>query len=153
MIPAAWLSVPQATRIGSLTLTDDGTVTPGVDPQPAQLADGAFHAEGDTLKNGDKTLAANLGAIDSLDVSESRGEVAFSAKPEKDFDIGLISTDGGDVHWMPRDPADEVAVQWAPRGNKISYVIRGSGGDFVRTLHIPTAFQFAVPFPNATIHA
>jgi len=57
------------------------------------------------------------------------------------------------VHWMPDDPADEVAVQWAPRGNKISYVIRAAGGDVVRTLHIPTSFQFAIPFPGSTIHA
>jgi len=153
VIPAAWMSVPQAMRIGSLTLTDDGNGTPAVEPQPPRLSDGGIRAEGGALESGDKTLAANLGEIDSLDVSESRGEVAFSAKPDKDFDIGLISTDGGEVHWMPRDPADEVAVQWAPRGNKISYVIRASGGDIVRTLHIPTAFQFAVPFPTATIRA
>jgi hypothetical protein len=152
-IPAAWMSVPQAARIGSLTLADDGTVTPSAQPAPTRLSDGAFHAMGASLMSGRKVLAEKLGAIDSLDLSESRGEVVFSAKPHKDFDIGLISTDGGAVHWMPRDPADEVDVQWAPRGNKISYIIRGSGGDLVRTLHIPTAFQLAVPFPGATIRA
>jgi len=156
-VPREWLSVPQAARIGSVTLADDGQVTPSSLPTLPRLSDGPIRvlsgATGTSLLNGGTVLAENLGAIDSLDLSESRGEVAFSAKRENGYDIALISTDGGAVHWMPNDPADEVAVQWAPRGNKISYVIRASGGDVVRTLHIPTSFQFALPFPGATIQS
>jgi hypothetical protein len=156
-IPQEWMSVPAAARIGSVALADDGTVTPSAEPTLPRLSDGPIRVltgtSGATLLNGGKVLAEKLAAIDSFDLSESRGEVAFSAKRERGFDIGLISTDGGPVHWMPDDPADEVAVQWAPRGNKISYVIRAAGGDVVRTLHIPTSFQFAVPFPGSTIHA
>ncbi|HYC60950.1 MAG TPA: hypothetical protein VEK79_15415 [Thermoanaerobaculia bacterium] len=151
-IPAEYMSVPMAAQIGSVTLAEDGTVTPSAAPTPARLSDGAIRVMGAALLNGDKILAENV-TVESLDLSESRGEVAFSAKRENNFDIALISTDGGAIHWMPNDPADELAVQWAPRGNKISYVIRAHGGDVVRTLHIPTAFQFAVPFTNATIHA
>lgn len=151
------MSVPTAARIGSVALADDGKVTPSVDRLPARTSDGPFRIvtteAGSTLMNGEKVLAEKLGTIDSLDLSESRGEVAFSAERDNGFDIGLVSTDGGEIHWMPNDPSDEVAVQWAPRGNKISYVIRASGGDVVRTLHIPTSYQFAVPFLGATIHA
>jgi hypothetical protein len=152
-VPAAWLSVLESARIGSLTLADDGKVATSVERKPTPLRDGPIHLEGGKLLNGDKVLAADLGTIDSLDLSEVRNEVAFSAKREGNFDIALINTEGGAVYWMPNDPADEVAVQWAPRGHKISYIIRGKGGDLVRTLHIPTAFQFAIPFTNATIHA
>ena len=156
-VPREWMSVPEAASIGSMTLSDDGKVTPRSEPTLPRLSDGPIRvlsgATGSTLLNREIVLADKLGAIDSLDLSESRGEVAFSAKRESGFDIALISTDGGAVHWMPNDPADEVAVQWAPRGNKISYVIRASGGDVVRTLHIPTSYQFAVPFAGATIHA
>lgn len=156
-IPSAWLSVPVAARIGSVTLANDGTVTPSTLPQPARLSDGPIRVvvtgTGSTLMNGEKVLAEGLGPIDSLDLSEVRAEVAFSAKREKGFDIALIATEGGAVHWMPDDPSDELAVQWAPRGHKISFVIRATGGDLVRTLHIPTAYQFAIPFDGATIHA
>lgn len=152
-IPSEWLSVPPAARIGSVTLEENGKVTPAAERLPPKLSDGPILLNGSTLMNGDKILAENLGAIDSLDLSEVRGEVAFSSKRDGGFDIALISTDGGAVHWMPHDPADEQSVQWAPRGHKISYVIRATGGDVVRTLHIPTAYQFAVPFPGATIHS
>lgn len=156
-IPPEWLSVPEAARIESVTLGADGKVIPGSEPVLPRLNDGPIRvmtgATGATLLNGGTVLAEGLAAIDSFDLSESRGEVAFSAKREGGYDIALIATEGGAVHWMPNDPADEVAVQWAPRGNKISYVIRAAGGDVVRTLHIPSSFQLAIPFPNATIHA
>ncbi len=156
-IPSEWLNVPAAARIGSVAFSDDGKVQPSAAPVSLRLSDGPIRvmsgASGATLLNGSTVLAANLTAIDSFDLSESRGEVAFSAKREGGFDIALIATEGGAVHWMPSDPADEVAVQWAPRGNKISYVIRAAGGDVVRTLHIPTSYQFAIPFPGSTIHA
>ena len=156
-IPNEWMSVPAATRIGSVMLAEDGKVTTSPEHGPARLSDGSIRIvtseAGSTLMNGDKVLAEGLGAIDSLDLSEVRGEVAFSAKRENGFDVALIATDGGEVHWMPNDPADELAVQWAPRGHKISYVIRATGGDVVRTLHIPTAYQYAIPFTGATIHS
>jgi hypothetical protein len=155
-IPAEWLSVPAAARIGSVSFSDDGKIQPSAAPVLPRLSDGPIRVVSDfssaTLLNGDKVLA-NLDVIDSLDLSESRGEVAFSAQRKGGFDIALIAMEGGAVHWMPNDPADEVAVQWAPRGNKISYVIRAAGGDVVRTLHIPTSYQFAIPFPGSTIHA
>lgn len=151
-VPAKWQSVPEAARIGSMTLADDSKVTTSPERKPAQLTDGPIRLDNGKLMNGDKVLAANL-EIDSLDLSEVRSEVAFSAMHDGNYDIGLVNTEGSDIHWMPNDPADEVAVQWAPRGHKISYVIRNQGGDLVRTLHIPSSYQFAIPFTNATIHA
>lgn len=149
-IPEAWLSVPQAPRIRSLTLASDGKVT-----YPAVLAPRreAIRAIDNMLVHGEKVLTERFAAIDSFDLSEERGEIVFSAKRDRAFDVGLVSSDGSAVNWVPADPADEVGVQWAPRGNKISFVIRASGGDVVRTVHVPTAAALSVPFPLATIHA
>lgn len=151
-IPQPWMSVSAAPAIGSLTLDAEGKVETNPVRIAPRLTDGPIHVDGSRLLNGDKVLAENL-TIESVSYSESRGEVAFSALHDGNYDIALISTDGGPVHWMPNDPADEQSVQWAPRGNKISYIIRANGGDVMRTLHIPTAFQFAIPFPNAVVHA
>jgi hypothetical protein len=110
--------------------------------------------EGDRLVRDDGTaLTPYFKSIDSFDVSLERREVVFSAKRDSNFDVGLVSLDGSDVHWIPEDPADEVAVKWAPRGNKVSYVIRRASGDLIRTVHIPTAMQQIADFPYATVKA
>lgn len=126
--------------------TSGGTTSVG-QPNDVVTADhGALFANG-------KALTPQFRAIDSFDVSRDRREVVFSAKRDTNFDIGLVSLDGSDVHWLPEDPADEVAVQWAPRGNKVSYIIRGAGGDLVRTVHIPTAMQVVADFPYARVRS
>jgi hypothetical protein len=159
MIPKEWLSVAEAARIRSLQLAADGKVTPASHPEPLRMSDGTIRMVVDTngpkLVNRDKELTASFLAIDSYDFSEARGEVVFSAKtkPDGGFDIGLVSSDGSPISWVPADPADEVLAAWAPRGSKISYVIRASGGDVVRTLHVPTSAQLSVPFEGARIHA
>ena len=156
-VPEPWMSVPRATAIRALALDSDGRVTHSPSLPPRRVVDGTIHVvldEGESrIANGLQVIAGPFPAIDSLDHSEERGEVAFSASRGGDFDIALVASDGSAINWMPDDPADEVAVQWAPKGNKISYVIRATGGDVVRTLHIPTSFQFAIPFENATIRA
>jgi hypothetical protein len=149
LIPAGWMSVPQATAIAAVSLDAEGKVT----PSGPRLSLSPIRVESNRLFNADKALTDAFVAIDSFDFSASRGEVVFSAKRKDDFDIGLVSSDGSPVNWVPNDPADEIGVQWAPRGNKISYVIRAKGGDVVRTVHVPTAFELSNPFPNATIHA
>jgi hypothetical protein len=97
--------------------------------------------------SGDVALTPFFGEIESFDISQTRREVAFSAKREASFDIGLVTLEGSAVSWVPEDPADEVGVTWAPRGNKISYFVRAAGGDLVRTVHIPTSVALAVDFP------
>lgn len=147
-IPSAWLNVPSATRIRSIALDERGMVTRVVLP----LAAGPVRVEGNRLVRDGKPLTEVFAAIDSFDYSESRDEVVFSARRDAGFDIGLAAGDGSKTNWAPADPADEVQVQWAPRGYKVSYVVRAAHGDVVRTLHIPTSFQYAIDFGPATIY-
>ena len=141
-IPETWTSLPEATRIRTVTL--------GWSRGPVDMP---VRAEQNRIMRGEKALTEAFAAIDSFDYSVSRDEVVFSAKREASFDIGLAAGDGSAVNWIPADPADELRVQWAPRGNKISYIVRAPFGDVVRTLHVPTSFQFAVDFGAARIHA
>jgi hypothetical protein len=135
-IPPAWLSAPQPS------------------PAPRPLIDGPIQLLNNRLWRGDEAVTEGFAAIDSFDYSESRDEVVFSAKKDASFDIGLAAGDGSKTNWVPADAADEIAVQWAPRGNKVSYIVRAKLGDVVRTLHIPTSFHYVVDFGNtATIHS
>lgn len=111
------------------------------------------HVAHNQLFHGKTALTPRFAAIDSFDVSLQRREVVFSAKRANNFDVGLVSLDGSDIHWVPEDPNDEVAVQWAPRGNKVSYIVHTPGGDIVRTVHIPTSSQLAVDFPYASVRS
>jgi len=147
-IPKEWMSVPQARGIPTVGLDAEGKVTQG-----SARTTGPIRVENNRIFNGEKALTDPFAAIDSFDYSASRGEVVFSVKRDDDFDIGLVSSDGSPISWVPNDPADEIDVQWAPRGNKISYTVRLKGGDIVRTVHIPTAFELSNAFPNGTIHA
>jgi len=106
---------------------------------------------GGRIFNGEKPLTPQFLAIDSFDYSAERKEVVFSAKRSTNFDVGLVSIDGSDIHWIPEDPADEVAVQWAPRGHKVSFIVHNSSADIVRTVHVPTSAQLVVAFPYARV--
>jgi hypothetical protein len=152
-VPEAWRSAPATKPIRSVAYGD--FIRPS--PEPRVLAaKGDVRVEttdaGQVLMKGTQALTPAFAAIDSFDVSLDRGEVAFSAKRDDDFDIGLVALEGSPIRWMPNDPNDEIGVQWAPRGHKISYIIRGKRADFVRTLHIPTAFEFTVDFQHARVH-
>lgn len=142
-IPSAWMSVPEAPEIRAIP----ETVLP---PRPTST--GPIRVEGGRLLNAEKPVTEAFPAIDSFDYSASRAEVVFSAKRDAGFDIGLAAADGSAVNWIPNDPADEVMVEWAPRGNKISYVVRAPLGDVVRTFHVPSSFHFVADFGAATIH-
>jgi hypothetical protein len=144
--------VPQAAKIEGLTL--DGKGIPRPAPFAFSIRKGPIRVVDRKILNGEKPLTDAFAAIDSFDYSAVRGEVVFSAKRTDNFDVGLVSSDGSPIVWIPSpDPADEIAVQWAPRGNKVSYIVRAKGGDVVRTVHIPTSVQVSTDFPNATIHA
>ena len=145
-IPSAWLNEPEARRFGPVSLLDDGSVQEG-GPLRQKSVDGDVKVVDGKIRRGALDLTPAFAAIDSLDVSEERGEVAFSAMKETSYDIGLVSTDGSPISWVPSDPADEIDVQWAPRGHKISFIVRTPSADFVRTLHVPTSFQFSVDVP------
>jgi hypothetical protein len=149
-IPAAWLSVPEVPLLRSVQLADAGTVkTSALGERPSVM--GPVRIEENRIVAGMTPLTEAM-PFDSYDVSLSRQEVVFSAKRDS-FDVGLVNLTGGAIVWVPADPADEVQVRWAPRGNKISYIVRGAAGDLVRTLHVPTSAQLTVDFPNARVHA
>jgi hypothetical protein len=105
------------------------------------------------LVNEGKELTPQFTAIQSFDASAERGEIVFSAKRKDNFDIGLVAIEGSEIHWVPEDPADETDPVWAPRGNKVSFIVHTRAGDIVRTVHIPTAVQLSVPFAYATVRA
>lgn len=142
-IPAAWQTVPQAALVGDYC----AHISCAAKPQTS------IHVVENRIFNGDKGLTPPFAAIDSFDVSLDRKEVVFSARRKDNFDIGLVSMDGSDIHWVPEDPADETSVQWAPRGNKVSFVLHTATGSIVRTVHIPTAAQLSVDFPQTQIDA
>jgi len=143
-VPEAWRTVPQAPKITDLC----ARVTCA---QRAKSTD--VRVAGGRLMNGEKALTPAFEAIQSFDVSLERREVVFSAKKGTSFDVGLVSLDGSDISWFPADRADETDVQWAPRGNKVSYVVRAPRGDIVRTLHVPSSMQLMVDFPTARVGA
>ncbi len=108
---------------------------------------------GSKLVRGEKELTPSFLAIDSYDVSAERKEVVFSAKRKDNFDVGLVSIDGSDIHWIFEDPADEMMAEWAPVGNKISFVMHMPSGDMLRTVHIPTAATLTVNLPWSRVRA
>src|ERR1700719_2617848 len=86
---------------------------------------------GSKLVRGEKELTPAFLAIDSYDVSAERKEVVFSAKRKDNFDVGLVSIDGSDIHWIFEDPSDETMAEWAPAGNKVSFVMHMPSGDML----------------------
>ena len=152
-IPKTWLDVPHAAQLRTVSYDADGKLRWNTDPVISLRAPSGVRVRDNALERNGKTLTPAFRAIDSFAVSEERKEVAFSAKRGDNFDIGLVSIDGSDIHWVPEEPADEIAVQWAPRGNKISYLVRTATGDLVRTVHIPTASQLSVGFPGSIVRA
>lgn len=152
-IPAEWLQLGESPRYPALSY-DAGGVLLHVPRTAASAGVRVVQVGGGSkLVKDDKELTPSFLAIDSFDVSLERREIVFSAKRTDNFDVGLVSLDGSDIHWIPEDPADEVGVQWAPRGNKVSYVVRSRGGDLVRTVHIPTSMQLTTEFPFGRVHA
>lgn len=97
-----------------------------------------------------RIFTSPLPAIESFDVSPDGTEIVFAAKRQS-LDVGIVSVDGGEPRWVGTDPSDETTVTWAPRGNKVSWVIHTFGGDVVRTVHIPTAFSLLADTAGATV--
>ena len=143
-IPDAWQNVPAAARITDLC----AHVSCAEKPKAPDV-----HVAAGRLYNGEKGLTPAFASIQSFDVSLERREIVFSAKRGDNYDVGLVSLDGSEVHWIPPERVDETDVQWAPRGNKVSYILRTPGGDVVRTVHIPSSAQLSVDFLDSQIDA
>jgi hypothetical protein len=142
-LPKSWESIPIVVPIGDYCAHFDC----------AAKSQSSVRIDHGGIVNGSKALTRRFRAIDSFDVSLDRREVVFSAKRKENFDVGLVSLDGSDIHWIPEDPADEVDAQWAPRGNKVSYILRTATGSIVRTVHIPTGTPLSIDFPETQIDA
>ncbi len=142
-VPQAWESVPAAARIERYCEAFNCAAKP---QSTVRIAD-------NRLYRGTVALTPQFEAIDSFDVSLERKEVVFSARRKDNFDVGLVSLDGSEIHWIPNDPADEVGAQWAPRGNKVSFIVRTLTGSLVRTVHVPTATPLSIDFPVTQVDA
>lgn len=153
-IPAGWSDAPKPSIRAAGFAADGSVVVSDLyarKPDAGKVASVLGTDAGAAVAVRGRAVTKPFTAIDSLDWSEAREEVVFSAERDGDFDIGLVAAEGGDIVWLPDDPSDELAVEWAPRGNKVSYVIKAPGGDVVRTLHIPTSFQYSIDFPWAEV--
>lgn len=153
-VPDAWMTPVPSRQIGAVEFASDGSIVSAgprrTDVPPVRVV---RTEAGATLYAGELALTPAFVDIESFDVSTGRREVVFSAKRETNFDVGLVALEGSRVSWVPEDSADEVNVSYAPRGNKISYFVRGGGGDIVRTVHIPTSVALAVDFPFSVLRA
>lgn len=103
--------------------------------------------------DGIRPLSDEFRKIDSFDISPDDRELVLSADTGQSLDVGLLSSDGGEVQWVYPDPLPERGVTWAPRGNKVSYVVETTAGALLRTVHVPTSFQLTVDFPLSAITA
>lgn len=139
-----WRHATQQIRLGHLR-------------QPRISAEGAFvvgirdvddsQALTRIAASGEERVLYRASSIDSFDLDPKGKEVAFSAQHDGSFDVAVVSSDGGEPRWVAPERADERLVRWAPRGNKISYVISTYGGSTVRTVHLPTSVQLSVALP------
>ncbi len=91
-------------------------------------------------------------AIDSFGLSPENRELVYSARRGGSFDVAITSMTGSlETHWVPPDPADETAVSWAPRGNKITYRLNTPIGALIRTVHVSTSFAVVAQFPGSEV--
>lgn len=88
--------------------------------------------------------------IESFDVSPDGREVVFAGDRSGNLDVGLVSSAASEIRWIGPDPALERSVSWAPRGNKVSWIVETATGALIRTVHVPTAYQVAVDLPFAS---
>jgi len=93
-----------------------------------------------------RPIATDLRDVESIAVSPDERDAIFSARRGNGHDVALTSLSTGKVDWIQSDPSDETAVTWAPRGNKVSYLVRGFSGPVLRTVHVPTGFQLPIDF-------
>jgi hypothetical protein len=86
-----------------------------------------------------------------LDLDRDEEELVISARRNGSRGIAIVNARKERMNWVPADPGDEVMPRWAPRGYKVSYVIRHASGDLLRTVHVPTSAMTLVDFPHAMV--
>lgn len=127
----------------------DGSAVVAVEIGPDGERLARLSAEGALLP-----LTPFFSGIDSFGLDPKGAEVAVSVKRETSFDVALAALDGSmKLNWVGPEPTDETMVTWAPRGNKITYVVTQYGGTTLRTVHVPTGYQVAADFPELFVSA
>lgn len=102
-------------------------------------------------------LADDFRAVRELAFDRDGKELVVSAIPREAgstgrWDIALVNAEAPVMNWVPADMNDEVAPLFSPFGYKISYIVRSTGGDVIRTVHVPTAAMVLATFGSAKIH-
>lgn len=96
---------------------------------------------------------ADGGTIHSFDIDPKEKDIVVSSKRAGGFDVAIVSLSTGKPNWVWPEPADEVDVTWAPRGNKVTYEVRAFGGTILRTVHVPTAAQLSIDLGESEVEA
>lgn len=91
-----------------------------------------------------RKVVGDLKELESFAVSPDEKDLVLSSRRASGHDVALVALATGKVDWIQPDPADEVGVTWAPRGNKVSYLMQTFSGPVIRTVHVPTGFQLPV---------
>ena len=126
-------------------------------PASSALMSVAWSGESETLRRLDfasgksVTLAGPFRKVDSYDVSPDEKEFVIAADAGKGFDVAVGSTSSSALRPVGSEVLPETMVSWAPRGNKITYLLETGDGTIVRTVHVPTAFQVAAAFDGARV--
>ncbi|MFA6956564.1 MAG: hypothetical protein WC538_11900 [Thermoanaerobaculia bacterium] len=148
-----WVRDSKHRDIGVAGVVTRPTIVPATGDLFAVIhGDDGEHIERMTA-DGASIVGAAFPKIDSFDVAPRGEELVFSAIRDGNFDVAIASTDGKKVNWVPSDRADEVAVTWAPRGNKVSFLIRRPDTTLVRSVHVPTSFQLTFETPLEKVRA
>lgn len=100
-----------------------------------------------------RLIPEGLDRIDSYDVSPDQKEFVLSARRSASFDVALGSTASPSIRWVATDPLDEVMVSWAPRGSKVTFLVRGRDGSLLQSLHVPTGYSLTVDLPQTEVSA
>jgi hypothetical protein len=89
--------------------------------------------------------------IDSFAIDSRDKQVAVVAVNGSQFDVGMIDVETGEIKWVAPDQAAERGVTWAPKGNKITYIIQRADGDTLRSVHVPSGFQVTTNYDLARV--
>jgi hypothetical protein len=158
----AWeLANGWAWRRGSETVVIDGERPLGVtllsEGESALVvgpsAGGRVSLKRTSWPDGGEVLLGNFEDTPAFDLDRDEEELAISVRREGSRSIAIANARKERMNWVPADPGDEVMPRWAPRGYKVSYVIRHASGDLLRTVHVPTSAMTLVDFPHASVRA
>jgi hypothetical protein len=141
------LEIIEGDRPLAVTLLSDGETALVVAP----TSDGRVTLTRRTSVDGSEILLGSFDDVPSFDIDRSEEELVISVVRDGSRDIAIANARRERMNWVPADRGDEVMPLWAPRGYKVSFVIRNASGDLLRSVHVPTAAMTLVDFPHSTV--